>query len=82
MRVTAVDDKLAEVTIAGKAVDPQAFYTVATSDYLSGGADHMDALTHYTECWKSDLLIRDLYLQAVQEQDTIRAVVDGRMNLL
>ena len=82
MRVTAVDDKLAEVTIAGKAVDPQASYTVATSDYLSGGADHMDALTHFTECWKSDLLIRDLYLQAVQEQDTIRAVVDGRMNLL
>lgn len=82
MRVTAVDGKLAEVTIVGKAVDPQASYTVATSDYLSGGADHMDALTHYTECWKSDLLIRDLYLQAVQEQDTIRAVVDGRMNLL
>ena len=82
MRVTAVDGKLAEVTIAGKAVDPQALYTAATSDYLSGGADHMDALTHYTEYWKSDLLIRDLYLEAVQEQDTIRAVVDGRMNLL
>ena len=82
MRVTAVDGKLAEVTIAGKAVDPQASYTVATSDYLSGGADHMDALTHFTECWKSDLLIRDLYLEAVQKQDTIRAVVDGRMNLL
>lgn len=82
MRVTAVDGKLAEVTIAGKAVDPNATYTVATSDYLSGGADHMDALTHYTECWKSDLLIRDLYLEAVQQQDTIRAVVDGRMNLL
>lgn len=82
MRVTAVDGKLADVSIAGKAVDPQALYTVATSDYLSGGTDHMDALAHYTECWKSDLLIRDLYLQAVQEQDTIRAVADGRMNLL
>ena len=82
MRVTAVDGTLAEVTIAGQAVDPQASYTVATSDYLSGGADHMDALTHYTECWKSDLLIRDLYLEAVQQQATIRAVVDGRMNLL
>lgn len=82
MRVTAVDGKLAEVTIAGKAVDPKADYAVATSDYLSGGTDHMDALARYSECWKSDLLIRDLYLQAVQEQDTIRAVVDGRMNLL
>jgi 2',3'-cyclic-nucleotide 2'-phosphodiesterase (5'-nucleotidase family) len=82
MRVTAVDGKLADVTIAGKAVDPQALYTVATSDYLSGGADHMDALAHFTECWKSDLLIRDLYLEAVQQQDTIQAVVDGRMTIL
>lgn len=82
MRMTAVDGKLADVTIAGKAVEPEALYTVATSDYLSGGTDHMDALARYSECWKSDLLIRDLYLQAVQEQDTIRAVVDGRMNLL
>ena len=82
MRVMAVDGKLADVTIAGKAVDPHATYTVATSDYLSGGADHMDALTHYTECWKSDLLIRDLYLEAVQQQDTIQAVVDGRMTIL
>ncbi len=82
MRVTAVDGKLADVTIAGKAVDPQASYTVATSDYLSGGADHMDALAHFTECWKSDLLIRDLYLEAVQQQDTIQAVVDGRMTIL
>ena len=82
MRVTAVDGKLADVQIGGKAVDPNVTYTVATSDYLSGGADHMDALTHYTECWKSDLLIRDLYLEAVQQQDTIQAVVDGRMTIL
>lgn len=82
MRVKIVDNQLADVQIGGKAVDPQASYTVATSDYLSGGADHMDALTHFTECWKSDLLIRDLYLEAVQQQDTIQAVVDGRMTIL
>ena len=82
MRVTVIDGKLADVTIGGKAVKPAAEYTVATSDYLSGGADHMDALTKYVNYWNSDLLIRDLYIQAVRDQDTIRAVVDGRMKII
>lgn len=81
MRVTVIDGRLADVTIAGKAVNPKADYTVATSDYLSGGADHMEALTKYKDYWKSDLLIRDLYIEAVRDQDTIRAAVDGRMTM-
>jgi len=82
MRVTIVDGQVADVTIGGKPLDNKAYYTVATSDYLSGGADHMEALTRYTDYWNSDLLIRDLYLTAVQTQDTIRAAVDGRMTIL
>ena len=81
MRVKTVDGQLADVTIGGKDVHPTALYTVATIDYLSGGADHMEALTKYVDYWKSDLLIRDLYLEAVHEQDTIRAAVDGRMTM-
>lgn len=81
MRMSAVNGKLTDATIGGKKVNPKANYTVATSDYLSGGADHMEALTRYTNYWNSDLLIRDLYIQAVRDQDTIRAVVDGRMNI-
>ena len=81
MRVTVIDGHLADVQIAGKAVNPKALYTVATSDYLSGGTDHMDALTRHVDYWKSDLKIRDLYLHAVQTQDTIRAAVDGRMTM-
>lgn len=81
MRVTVIDNKLADVTIGGKPVNPKGLYTVATSDYLSGGADHMDALTRYTDYWNSELLIRELYLQTVQSQDTIRAAVDGRMTM-
>ena len=81
MRVKTVDGKLADVSIAGKAVNTKALYTVATSDYLSGGADHMEALTRYVDYWNSDLLIRELYLEAVREQDTIRAAVDGRMTM-
>ena len=81
MRMTAVNGKLTDATIGGKRVNPKAAYTVATSDYLSGGADHMEALARYTNYWNSDLLIRDLYIQAVRDQDTIRAAVDGRMTI-
>ncbi len=81
MRMTAVNGKLTDATIGGKRVNPKADYTVATSDYLSGGADHMEALARYTNYWNSDLLIRDLYIQAVRDQDTIRAAVDGRMTI-
>jgi len=68
MRVTVIDGHLADVQIGGKAVDPKAHYTVATSDYLSGGTDHMDALTRHVDYWKSDLKIRDLYLHAVRRR--------------
>ena len=82
LRMTAVDGRLAHVEIGGKILNPKKTYTVATSDYLAGGADHMDALTKYVDYWNSDLLIRDLYLEEVQREDTIQAVVDGRMELL
>ena len=81
MRVTIIDGKLADVTVAGKAVNPKAEYTIATSDYLSGGTDHMTALTRAVDCWKSELKIRDLYEQAVLEQDTLRVALDGRMTI-
>jgi 2',3'-cyclic-nucleotide 2'-phosphodiesterase (5'-nucleotidase family) len=82
MRVTIVDGRVANVTVGGKPLNLKASYNVATSDYLAGGTDHMEALTRYSDYWNSDLLIRDLYMQIVQEQDTVRAAVDGRMNIL
>lgn len=81
MRVKIKGGKVLSVLVGGKKLEPYSYYTVATSDYLSGGTDHMDALTKYTKYWNSDLLIRDLYLEAVREQDTIRATVDGRMSI-
>ena len=79
MRVTIIDGQVADVQIGGKALNTKALYKIATSNYLAGGADHMDALAKYVDYWSSDLLIRDLYLEAVQMQDTLRAAVDGRM---
>jgi 2',3'-cyclic-nucleotide 2'-phosphodiesterase (5'-nucleotidase family) len=81
LRMTAVDGQLAEVSIGGKPVDANALYTVATSDYLAGGTDHMDALKNHVDYWNSGLLVRDLYVQSVKA-DTIHAIMDGRMAIL
>ena len=82
LRMTAVGGHLAECLIDGKAVEPERQYIVATSNYLAGGADKMFELQRYSERLDSDLLIRDLYIQAIQESDTIHAVMDGRVQLL
>ena len=74
--------QLADVSVGGRPVVPNRTYTLATSDYMTGGADHMTALTRYTKYWDSQLLIRDLYIQAAQKQDTLRATVDGRVTIL
>lgn len=82
VRMTIVDGQLADLTIGGKPVNPKKDYTLATSDYLTGGADGLVALTRYKKLWNSELPIRDLYIQEAQEQDTIRAAVDGRVTIL
>jgi 2',3'-cyclic-nucleotide 2'-phosphodiesterase (5'-nucleotidase family) len=81
LRMTAVDGQLADVSVGGKPVDKDAIYTVATSDYLASGADHMDALKNHVDYWNSELLVRDLYIAAVK-RDTIHAIMDGRMSIL
>lgn len=80
LRMKAVGGQVKEVIIGGKALDKEQLYTIATSDYLSGGTDHMDALKKHVDYWNSGLLVRDLYVQAVK-RDTVRAVVDGRMDI-
>ena len=82
LRMKARKGKLLEVKVGGKPVKANALYSIATSDYLAGGTDHMEALTRYVEYIPTDSLIRDLYIHAVQQQDTVRAVVDGRMAIV
>lgn len=81
LRMQAEDAQLIDAQIDGRSIDPEAYYTVATSDYLAGGTDHMTPLTRHIAYWDSDLLIRDLYLEYVQEQQTISATIDGRMQI-
>lgn len=76
LRVTPTD-----VTLNGLPINPEQDYFVATSDYLSGGADGLHALTHFTERVLTGKKIRDLYIDYVREVRIVEASIDGRMAL-
>ena len=80
-RVEGKDGKLTHLTLNGKEVMPEAYYKVATSDYLSGGADGLTALTMFEERTMTGRKIRDLYIEYVKQQKTVTAAVDGRMKI-
>lgn len=76
----------ANVLVQGKEVDPNRLYYVVTSDYLSGGADGMDALRNYTTRERTGILIRDLYIDYAKtltaNQQPIQAACDGRIKII
>lgn len=78
MTVIGEDNQLAEALVGGQPVDPEAFYTVATSNYLAGGTDHMTPLTHSIETWPSGKFIRDLYIDEAKQQQTLTPSLDHR----
>ena len=69
---------MVKTTIAGRDIQPEAYYTVATSDYLSQGNDRMLPLKNSVNTWKSNERIRDLYIAYIQQTNIVQAKVDGR----
>lgn len=81
LRMVAKNGVLKSVTIAGKEVIPEVYYTIATSDYLSQGNDGMTPLRNYIEIWKSNKKIRDLYIEYIKQVEVVESEVDGRMDI-
>lgn len=82
LRMKSKGGVVISATIAGKNILPEAYYTVATSDYLSQGTDGMVPLKNSVELWKSEQKIRDLYIEYIKQVHMVEAVVDGRMDVL
>lgn len=82
LRMEMKNKKARNITLNGKNILPEAYYYVATSDYLSGGADHFTPLARFVERMDTNCKIRDLYLKYAEQQQTIAAAVDGRMKQL
>jgi len=81
IRVAVKHKELVSIEIDGQPVDPDAVYGVATSNYLAKGKDGMLELKTRDTLWDSELLIRDIYIEAIREQDTVHAAVDGRWTI-
>ena len=81
LRMKADKGVVKSVKISGKEVLHDAFYTVATSDYLSQGNDGMVPLKNHIEVWKSDKKIRDLYIEYIKQVEQVEAKLDGRMDI-
>ncbi len=71
--------KVKKVRINGKKVDKDAVYYIATSDYLSTGADHLTPLSEFIERKTTDKLIRDLYMEHILQNKVVEAKIDYRM---
>ena len=81
LRMSASNGTVKSAKIAGKNIMPEAYYTLATSDYLSQGNDGMTPLKNHEAMWKSERKIRDLYMEYIQQVKTVEAQVDGRMDV-
>ena len=82
LRMEAKGGVVKSAKIADKDILPDAYYTVATSDYLSQGNDGMVPLKNFVAMWKSEKKIRDLYIEYIQQVQTVEAQVDGRMSVV
>ncbi len=53
---------------------------VVTSDYLFNGGDHMDFFEMNYSARNTGVFLRDMLIDYVKEHDTIRPVIEGRIN--
>ncbi len=53
---------------------------VVTSDYLFNGGDHMDFFELSYSSRNTGVFLRDMLIDFVKEYDTIRPVIEGRIN--
>lgn len=79
-------DEIVNVFIGGKPLDEAVSYTLAISDYLAGGGDHMKFLKDAEIVEKLPLKVRDLLIEEIREQHAsgqkINANIEGRVRVL
>lgn len=80
------DGKLVAATVAGKAVDPNKRYRIATSDYLSQGNDGLTTLALGSDKKNYTVTIRDMMIEYVatlhKQGVAVDACNDGRITIV
>lgn len=73
---------LKDLTIKGKAVDPNAVYTFVTNDYLMGGGDGYVVLKNNIDAYNTSTTLRDVIIAYVQNQKVLTPATDGRITVI
>ncbi len=78
VKVDVAAKKVLEVKVGGRAIDPNATYTVATTEFLAGGGDGCTALTkgHLTNRYD---FARDVFIDYLDDQPVLQAPATGRI---
>ena len=84
--VITKDGELLSAAVAGKPIDKNGSYRIATSDYLAQGNDKMTALALGTERdIRNDVTVRDLMVQYIKKMSAggkaLEAKCDGRITV-
>jgi len=74
-------DRIVDATAGGDPIDPDATYTLATNDFVSGGGDGYGMLSDATVLVSSNegALLSDLIINTIEEQGTISPTTEGRI---
>ncbi len=80
------DGELVQTFIGGRPLDESKTYTLAISDYLAGGGDHMAFLKDAEIVEMLPLMVRDLLIEEIIEQHAagkkIKAAIEGRVKVI
>ncbi len=83
IRMQIRNDRADGIQVAGKPLNPDRQYSIATNDYLAEGNDYMSQLTLHTKRINTGLLVRDVFIETIRkEQEAGRKIsssLEGRI---
>lgn len=80
IRMTIANGKATDITVAGKALDMQKLYSIATNDYLAGGNDNMPQLAMYEKRENTGLKVRNVLLGFIKAETAAGRKIESRLD--
>ena len=85
MEIESKKGELKSFSVGGEAVREDKTYVLAINDYLANGGDYMGFLVDSPRILESDVLLRDMLIEQVEEwtenEKLIDATIEGRQKL-
>ena len=76
MKIGIRNLKISSLTMGEKPIDPDAFYWLATNDYVANGGDQMEMFLNPVERINTRLKIRDILIQSLADRYKKDGIID------